>query len=162
MSSFLIINNKEELILIPNEAIRIRVIANSNNKEDLEVKEQVKDVLNKKVEKLLKNVNTIEEVRKIINNNLEFINKTVEKKLNELNYNTSYSINYGLNYFPNKVFKGIKYDEGYYESLVITLGEGNGKNYWCVLYPPLCLLEDETSNNEYRSYVLDLIKKYLT
>ena len=162
MSIYLISNNKEELILIPNEAIRVRVIANSNTKEDIEIKEEVKDVLNKKVEKILKNANTIEEVRTIIKNNLKDINNIVEKKLNELKINTSYSINYGLNYFPNKIFKGIKYDSGYYESLVVTLGEGKGNNYWCVLYPPLCLLDEDSDNNEYRSYVLDLINKYLT
>ena len=67
-------------------------------------------------------------------------------------------------YFPKKKYKGITYKEGNYESLVITLGEGAGDNFWCVLFPPLCLIEaDETSNDnvEYKFFVKELIDKYL-
>lgn len=67
-----------------------------------------------------------------------------------------------MNYFPEKEYKGVKYDEGYYESLVITLGEGKGKNWWCVLFPPLCLVEAEESDKvEYKFFIKELIDKYL-
>ena len=74
-----------------------------------------------------------------------------------------YSIKYGMNYFPKKVYKGVVYPSGNYESLVITLGSGLGDNWWCVLYPPLCLINDNQTTNdvEYRSFVYDLINKYL-
>ena len=75
----------------------------------------------------------------------------------------SYDIDYGMHYFPEKVYKGIKYEEGYYESLLITLGKGEGNNWWCVLFPPLCVLEaEETNTNEikYKSFVKELIEKY--
>ena len=72
---------------------------------------------------------------------------------------------YGLNPFPAKSYKGVKYKAGEYESLVITLGEGKGDNWWCVLFPPLCMLEaeDQTqkSNLEYKSYIKEIIDKYL-
>ena len=57
----------------------------------------------------------------------------------------------------------IKYKEGNYESLVVTLGDGSGDNFWCVLFPPLCLLEAEDTNNEveYKFFVKELIDKYL-
>lgn len=68
---------------------------------------------------------------------------------------------FGFNYFPSKKYKGITYKDGYYESLVVTLGEGKGDNWWCVLFPPLCLLEAEESTDvEYKSYVKELIDKY--
>ena len=54
-------------------------------------------------------------------------------------------------------------EEGYYESLVITLGKGNGENWWCVLFPPLCLMEGEDNNTdevEYKSFVKEMIDKY--
>ena len=77
------------------------------------------------------------------------------------NYNLPYSINFGLNYFPEKEYKGIVYEEGYYESLLITLGEGKGNNWWCVLFPPLCLLEaEENTEVEYTSLVGELLEKY--
>ena len=63
---------------------------------------------------------------------------------------------------PEKEYKGTTYEEGYYESLVITLGSGEGDNWWCVLFPPLCLLEAEDSDDvEYTSYVKELVDKYL-
>ena len=74
-----------------------------------------------------------------------------------------FEINFGLNYFPKKEFKGITYKEGYYESVVITLGEGLGDNWWCVLFPPLCMLEVEesvTNDVEYTTLVKTIIDKY--
>ena len=73
-----------------------------------------------------------------------------------------YDINFGYNYFPEKEYKGVKYNEGYYESLLVTLGEGKGDNWWCVLFPPLCLIEaDESSDVEYRSIIEEILEKYI-
>ena len=62
-----------------------------------------------------------------------------------------------------KHYKGVLYPAGNYESLVITLGEGLGDNFWCVLFPPLCLLDNEvqdTSEVEYQLYVKKLLDKF--
>lgn len=160
MAFILISNNQEDYLLIPNEAIRVRVIANSNLDSDIEVKEKVKDDLNNKIYSLLKKANSINDARNIINNNIEDINKTVDKSLKKLDYKNKFNVNYGLNYFPEKEFNGVKYDSGYYESLVVTLGDGNGSNYWCVLYPPLCLIEED-NNIQYKSYIKEILNKYL-
>ncbi len=162
MSIYLIYNNQEELILIPNEAIRVRVIANSNSEYDQNVKETLKDKLKIKYDSLLKKSTSIVETRKILNENIEELTTFVDKNLQKLNYNKDFNINYGLNYFPEKNFKGVKYPSGYYESLVVTLGDGKGDNYWCVLYPPLCLIdESEKQEYEYRSYIKDILNKYI-
>ena len=161
MSIVLIINNKEEYVLIPNEAIRVRVIANSNSDYDIKVKEELKDKLNNMINNLIKNINKISEVRKIITNNLNNIHNFVDKNLKDINYSNSFNINYGLNLFPEKEYKGIKYDSGLYESLVVTLGEGKGPNYWCVLYPPICTIDTNKDDIEYRSFIIDIIDKYL-
>ncbi|MEG2321984.1 MAG: stage II sporulation protein R [Bacilli bacterium] len=147
---------------IPKDALRIRIIPNSNNPYDQEIKNIIKDNIQTKLYELLKNAKGSKEARKIINDNLNYLDKEVKKSLSQLNYDLGYDINYGLNYFPSKEYKGITYDEGYYESLVITLGSGQGDNWWCVLFPPLCLLEgQEDTKVEYTSYVKELIKKYL-
>ena len=69
-----------------------------------------------------------------------------------------------MNYFPKKVYKGVTYEAGNYESLVITLGDGLGKNWWWVMFPPLCLLEaeetEETTEVEYKFFIKELIDKY--
>ena len=111
-------------IIIPTEAIRVRVIANSNDNKDIEEKELLKEEIQPKIYNLLKDVTSIEEARNIIKSNLSNIDVEVKKSLKKQNSNQKYEINYGLNYFPEKNFKGVTYEEGYYESLVITLGEG--------------------------------------
>ncbi len=78
------------------------------------------------------------------------------------NYQVKYNISYGNNFFPSKTYKGIKYPAGYYNSLVITLGQGIGENFWCVMYPPLCLIDESknTTDIEYKSYVKEVLLKY--
>lgn len=72
----------------------------------------------------------------------------------------NFKVKYGNNYFPKKEYKGITYEEGYYESLVVEIGEAKGDNFWCVLFPSLCLLEtEETTEVEYKLGVLELINK---
>lgn len=151
-------------IIIPTEAIRVRVIANSNDNKDIEEKELLKEEIQPKIYNLLKDVTSIEEARNIIKNNLSNIDVEVKKSLKKQNSNQKYEINYGLNYFPEKNFKGVTYEEGYYESLVITLGEGKGDNWWCVLFPPLCMLEFdevERSDIEYKTFVGEILDRYM-
>lgn len=153
----------EELVEIPNEAIRIRVIGNSNSDYDQEKKQEIRKEVQLYMQNLLKDAKTTEEARTIINNNLNNLNKNIDTYLTQINYDKDYTINFGLNYFPEKEYKGIKYKEGLYESLLITLGEGKGNNWWCVLFPPICLLEaeeSETNEVEYKSFVKELIEKY--
>ena len=77
-------------------------------------------------------------------------------------YNDKFSINYGSNYFPEKEYKGVKYESGNYESLVIKLGSGMGDNWWCVMFPPICSLEvEENSDIEYKFFVKELFDKYI-
>jgi stage II sporulation protein R len=165
LTIYIIIGVKaEELIEIPDDSIRIRVIGNSNSEYDQEKKQELRKDVQLYMQNLLKNAKTTEEARKIINNNLENININVDNYLHNLNYNTSYKINFGLNYFPEKEYKGIKYKEGLYESLLITLGEGKGNNWWCVLFPPICLLEAEETEKdevEYKSFVKEIINRYI-
>jgi len=148
--------NEKENILIPDNAIRFRIIANSNSLDDQKLKMTIKNDVEKELYKLISEANNIDEARNIIENNL---NK-VEDILNK--YNVFYDINYGDNYFPIKEYKGIKYKEGNYESLVITVGEGLGENWWCILFPPLCLLDEQNNleNKDYELYVKKIINKF--
>jgi len=152
-----------EGIQIPDSAIRLRVIPNSNSSRDQEVKLKVKTELENTTYKLLNGVTSINKARTIISNNLDSIEKGIERVLLEEEYDLGYKINFGQNYFPEKQFKGITYEAGNYESLVVTLGKGEGDNWWCVLFPPLCLLEAEESDAdevEYKFFVQELIDKY--
>ena len=146
---------------IPKEAIRVRVIANSNDKYDQEVKMNVKDIVTNDMYNLMSNVDNIESARESITNNIPILSKDIDKYLKEINYNTNYDINFGYNYFPKKIYKGVEYKEGMYESLVVTLGNGEGNNWWCVLFPPICMIEAEESTDvEYTTMVKEIMNKY--
>lgn len=158
---YIFIGYKFSDIEIPNEALRIRILANSNSDYDQQIKNNVKIEIQDYVYDLLKDTTDIDEARKIINSKLDNISSLTNMSLKKQNYNLPYSVNFGYNYFPEKVYKGITYDAGYYESLLITLGSGKGDNWWCVLFPPLCLLEAEESTEiEYTTLVGELLKKY--
>ena len=145
--------NKEEIV-IPSESIRFRIIASSSSLEDQNTKYIIKeDIINNFMSKVISN--TYRQTSTNIKNNIPLLNEIISK------YNVEYKINFGDNYFPDKTYKGINYKRGIYNSLVITLGKGLGNNYWCVMYPPLCLIEDNNTNNiEYKLLAKELLLKY--
>ena len=154
-------NVKADTIMIPNEAIRFRVLANSNNVYDQEIKMDVALSVQDEIYNLLKDETNISSARETIKNNIPKIETVVERIFKEKSYLNTFKVEYGYNYFPEKEYKGVKYEEGNYESLLITLGEGKGDNWWCVLFPPLCLVEaEESSEVEYKFFIQELIEKY--
>lgn len=148
----------ETELLIPDSSIRLRVIPNSNNSKDVNIKEQVKDYLETDIYTLLKDTDNIDSARTIINNNIPNIETNINNIFEDNNYNIPYEVNFGYNYFPEKIYQGETYKEGYYESLVIYIGEAKGDNWWCVLFPNFCLI-DTDKDTEYKSYFQELLNK---
>lgn len=147
--------NKQQEIVIPTASIRYRIIANSNETKDQMLKLNIKEKINEEIMPLLTKATSIDESRNLIKQNIEAIENVVSK------YTKDFKVTYGNNYFPQKNYKGIHYDAGEYESLVIYLGNGLGENWWCVLYPPLCLIEEEqTDDVEYSSLVKEVLSKF--
>ena len=155
-------SEKTEKVTIPKEAIRFRVIANSNNEEDQKIKKEITNNLNKEFYKL-NQVNNIYDAKEQIELHIPLVRAIVEETLEKNKLVKKYDVNYGLNYFPEKEYNGVIYPEGEYESLVVTIGDGLGENFWCVLFPPLCLLEakeTDTTDIEYTSFIKEVIEKY--
>ncbi len=151
-------------ITIPKDAIRFRVIASSNSKEDQEVKQIVSKTLEKEISSRLLNAKTHKDAEAILTSSLPVFQNLVAKTLQDNHVYQTFKIHYGKNYFPEKVYNGVTYKEGEYDSLVVTLGNGLGDNWWCVLFPPLCLMEAEeeiTSGEvEYRLFLKDWLEQY--
>ena len=161
ISIFVYINVNAE-VFIPNSAIRVRVVPNSNSVIDQNMKNKVKNYVSNYMSIKLNDVTDVDKAREIINNSTDELDENIRKIFRDNNYDMNYKINYGSNHFPNKVYKGVIYNEGDYESLVVYIGEAKGDNWWCVLFPPLCLLEADESDTgevEYRSFVRDMINK---
>ena len=153
---------KEESVKIPDSAIRFRILANSNSPRDQKIKQDITDKMQEELYNLLKNTKNINEARQLIKTNMNNFDNLLSNEMKDIEY--SYDIDYGMHEFPKKVYTGITYDEGQYESLLVTLGQGKGDNWWCVLFPPICLLEAEenqdSKNVEYKFFIKEIIEKY--
>lgn len=150
-----------ETKIIKDESIRLRILANSNTIEDQRIKMEVAKSVQKELYELLKDTKDVKEARTRILDNLDTIKKEVETTLQNNDTSLNYRVNYGKNYFPSKNYKGINYNAGEYESLLVSINQGKGDNWWCILFPPLCLLEAEESNDvEYKLLVKEIIEKY--
>jgi stage II sporulation protein R len=151
------ISNPEKQLIIPNDSIRFRIVANSDDLIDQQAKLLIKRELIPILGKISLNVKDINDTRNNIEQNIELIESIVKK------YTNHYEINFGMNYFPVKNYNNVVYKEGNYESLVINIGNAVGQNWWCVLFPPLCLLEasvNDLDKAEYDFYFKEIINKY--
>ena len=138
--------------------IRFRVIANSNSNRDILMKEKVVSELS---DVLFIETDDEDEMRANIYSNLENIENKINILFKNNNYDKDFNVSYGLNEFPKKVFLGKEYDSGIYESLVIKIGDAKGNNYFCILYPSLCMLDyenKEEKNTEYSFKIVEIIK----
>lgn len=152
--SIILLNRNND---ISNDIIRFRVIANSNSSKDILIKEKIVSEIS---DLIFVDNKSIEETRKNINNSIPTIESKIKKVFESNDYDKDFKISYGLNKFPKKEYEGIEFEEGEYESLVIEIGEAKGNNYWCMLYPPLCFVDNnEEDNIEYKFRLLEALKK---
>ncbi len=152
--------NNNEYVEIPSSSIRMRVIANSDKDEDQNKKIIVKSILEEKLYEISKDAKSLEEVDERIESSKNDIDDYLKDEIKSRNLGVTFKSNYGENYFPEKEFKGLVYKSGNYKSYVVTLGSGEGENWWCVLYPPLCLVDEKTSDYEYHYLIKDALSKY--
>jgi stage II sporulation protein R len=153
---------------IPDDAIRLRIIANSNSDIDQAVKLRIKEEVIKHIYPKIKDIEDKEEAEDVIYKEVEDLNQVVNDVLKANNIDTNFYVDYGLTNFPTKVYGEKVYQAGRYEAVYIVLGEGKGDNWWCVLFPPLCLVDvnfnegeiKENEKMEYSFYFLEKIKKF--
>lgn len=131
-----------EMLVIPNEAIRLRILANSDQEKDQEIKREVRDVINAEITKWVQDLTSLDEARSLIQSRLPEIQKLAEQVLADNKVDQSVQAKFGTNVeFPTKLYGEFLYPAGKYEAILVTIGEGKGANWWCVLFPPLCFLD---------------------
>ncbi|MFD6206524.1 stage II sporulation protein R [Peribacillus sp. NPDC060253] len=131
----------EETMVIPDEAIRLRILANSDTEEDQAVKRLIRDKVNQDITKWVAELTSLEDARDVITSHLPDIQATAEAVVKENGLEQSVKVDFGQAKFPTKLYGQYLYPAGEYEAVIITLGEGEGANWWCVLFPPLCFLD---------------------
>lgn len=122
--------------------IRLHVIANSDSEEDQELKLKVRDEIIKKT-KSLQESQSIEDSREYLQTHLNDMEETANKVIEENGKSYKAEANLGIRWIPEKTYGDMYFPAGNYEALNLTLGRGEGQNWWCVLFPPLCLIEED-------------------
>ncbi|MGR0118027.1 stage II sporulation protein R [Bacillus halotolerans] len=133
--------SENEPVVIPDEAIRLRILANSDRDEDQELKRHIRDAVNKEITTWVKDITSIEEARRLIRSKLPEIKEIAKETMEKEDASQSISVDFDKISFPTKLYGSMVYPAGEYEAILITLGNGEGANWWCVLFPPLCFLD---------------------
>jgi len=132
----------EESYMIPDEAVRLRILAHSDARADQELKLIVRDRVNEHISKMVAQIDDIDTARQLIDQSIPNLNKIVRTTLEEYDQNYPFTVEYNEDVpFPLKKYGPYVYPEGDYEAILITLGSGLGENWWCVLFPPLCFID---------------------
>lgn len=128
-------------VTIPEEAIRLRILGNSDAPEDQWLKRKIRDDVVAYMQQLTDEMESIETARRLIADRLPEIKRRVERIVDENGFTYGVDVDFGQVPFPTKLYGNQVYPAGYYEAVRISLGEGDGANWWCVLFPPLCFVD---------------------
>ena len=121
--------------------IRFHVIANSDSEEDQELKFKVRNRVLAKVQNALEGSKGAAQTRAYIEDNLEEIEACARQCVRAEGYDYNVKARIGVTAIPAKQYDDVYFPAGSYEALTITIGEGKGQNWWCVVFPPLCLVD---------------------
>lgn len=128
-------------VIIPNDAIRLRILANSDKEEDQALKRKVRDAVNEQITNWVSELTSKEAAKDLLKEKLPEIQEIAERVVEEEKANQAVNVTFDKVDFPTKLYGEFLYPAGQYDAILITLGEGEGANWWCVLFPPLCFLD---------------------
>ena len=118
--------------------IRLHVVADSDSSEDQAVKLQVRDAILSKVQ-TLGDIQSVEDAYALLNENLAVLEETANEVLSKAGFDAVAKVTLCREAFPVRYYDSFKLPSGVYDSLRVTIGSGEGKNWWCVVFPKLCV-----------------------
>ncbi|MDO5154496.1 MAG: stage II sporulation protein R [Eubacteriales bacterium] len=125
--------------------LRFHVRANSDQKKDQELKLAVKDDVLQFLKPRLEECENVTESRTVLLENLQNIYTIAKKKVEEQGYDYPIAVYMTKEEFPAKEYGDLTFPAGEYQALRIDIGEAQGKNWWCVMFPPLCFVDSSTA-----------------
>lgn len=146
---------------IASNIIRFHVRANSDTDTDQQLKIKVKNEVVSYIKPFLENSPSIDTSREILSQHIEDIKDTALDTIHKEGFNYNVNVYFEQSYFPMKTYADVTFPSGEYEAFRIDIGEANGKNWWCVLYPPLCFVDSvygelpESSKEELKNVLTD-------
>ena len=148
LALFIFVSNMEFATQIDSDSlIRIHVLANSDSQADQALKLQVKDAVVTYLKPQLEQSCSIAESRQIIQRSLPQIEQIAQQTLQQQHSGYQVTLQYGRFDFPIKYYGSFSLPAGNYEALRILIGEGQGHNWWCVLFPPMCFTDNDASSS---------------
>lgn len=129
---------------LSDSVFRLHIIANSDSEEDQNLKYLVRDDLLDYMNSLCSECSNKEEVIEIVNSHLEDFQQVAEETIRKNGYSYPVTVEVGNFEFPTKTYGDISFPAGFYDALRVKIGESNGKNWWCVMFPPLCFIDTTT------------------
>lgn len=124
--------------------IRFHVLANSDLDKDQQLKIKVRDEVIKYLQPILENSKSINQSEEIIKEEMDEIKKISKKVISKNGYSYGVNIELGYSKFPTKQYSNVILPAGEYKALRIIIGSGEGKNWWCVMFPPLCFIDENS------------------
>jgi stage II sporulation protein R len=146
-----------------NSFLRIHIRANSNEVVDQTVKYQVKNKVVEALIPILAGCDDKQTALTTIKNNFGLIEEVVDEVLKGNGFNYTSKARVCEEYFPTRSYEQVVLGGGFYDALILDLGTGEGNNWWCVVYPPLCFVNSSggaTSNIKYKSKLLEIIESF--
>lgn len=126
---------------LSNNVFRLHVIANSDSREDQDLKYKVRDKLIEYMKSLTTNINTKEEVIEIANNHILDFESIAKEVITKNGFDYDVKVEIGNFSFPTKQYGDISFPAGFYDALKVEIGNAKGQNWWCVMFPPLCFVD---------------------
>lgn len=141
---------------VRESVVRLHILANSNSEFDQNLKIKVRDALLETNAKILNSQVTADNAEEYFEESKEVLLTTVKKVLKENGVNYNATISLGKEYFETRKYGNLTFPAGEYLSLKVILGNGEGKNWWCVMFPPLCVpfADDVTADESKTSHYL--------
>lgn len=146
---------------LSNTFFRLHILANSDSKEDQDLKLKVRDSITEYMNTLIKNKSDKNEIIKICEKHLEDFETIAQKVILDNNYIYDVNISIGKFDFPTKKYGNISLPAGEYDALRIEIGNAIGQNWWCSLFPPLCFVDISSGviDSEGEKYLKDNLSK---
>ena len=140
--------------------LRIHIRANSNSDADQSVKYEVKAAVVEALTPLVLGARSKEQAEEIISENLWLIDETSERVLRENGFYYGAKARLCDEQFPTRTYGDLTLESGVYDALIVDLGSGEGDNWWCVVFPPLCFVADgEGEDVTYKSLIVEWFEK---
>lgn len=153
-------------LILPNgqeyDYLRLHIRANSNLAIDQNVKYEIKEKIVEYLTPLFSDVKSKSEAIKIVENCSVDIKYICDNLLREKGFKYNCKVKIENEYFPTRSYQNTTLESGFYDAVIIELGEAQGDNWWCVMYPPLCFVNNFENNNQikYKSKVLEWINSF--